>query len=155
MTRILFGDRIGRQGKIRLGCSAVLFDEKREKVLLTRRADNGQWCLPSGGVDPGESVTEACEREAWEETGLRVRVKRLTCIFSDPNRLVIYDDSDKFQIVTLNFEVEAIGEKIGLSNETTEVGFYSLPEIETMDLLNHHRQFISDVLAGQDAAFIR
>lgn len=155
MTRILFGDRIGKQGKIRLGCSAVLFDEKREKVLLTRRADNGQWCLPSGGVESGESVAEACEREAWEETGLRVRVKRLTSVFSDPNRLVIYGDSDKFQIVTLNFEVEAIGGKIGLSNETTEVGFYSLPEIETMDLLNHHRQFISDVLAGQDAAFIR
>ena len=47
MTRILFGDRICKQGKIRLGCSAVLFDEKREKVLLTRRGDTGQGCLPS------------------------------------------------------------------------------------------------------------
>ncbi len=54
MTRILYGDRIGRQGKIRLGCIAILFDEKQEKVLLTRRADNGQWCLPGGGAEPGE-----------------------------------------------------------------------------------------------------
>lgn len=155
MIRILFGDRIGRQGKIRLGCAAVLFDEKREKVLLTRRADNGQWCLPSGGVEAGESVTEACERETWEETGLRVQVKRLISVFSDPNRLVIYGDDDKFQVVVLNFEIEATGGKIGLSDETTEVGFYSLAEIEKLDLINHHRQFISDVLAGQDAAFIR
>ena len=27
MTQILYGDRIGKQGKIRLGCSAAIFDE--------------------------------------------------------------------------------------------------------------------------------
>ena len=155
MTQILYGDRIGRQGNIRLGCSAELFDVNREKVLLTRRADNGQWCLPSGGVEPGESVTEACIRETWEETGLRVRVKRLTSVFSSPDRLVIYSDGNQLQIITLNFEVCKVGGKACLSDETTNIGFYSIPEIETMDILPHHRQFISDTLAGQDAAFIR
>ena len=155
MTQILFGERIGRQGKIRLGCSAVLFDANREKILLTRRADNGQWCLPSGGVEPGESVAEACIRETWEETGLKIQVERLTSVFSSPDRLVIYSDGKRFQIITLNFEVSEIGGKIGLSDETTNIGFYSIPEIETMDILPHHRQFISDTLAGQDAAFIR
>jgi 8-oxo-dGTP pyrophosphatase MutT (NUDIX family) len=155
MTQILFGERIGRQGNIRLGCSAVLFDANREKILLTRRADNGQWCLPGGGVEPGESVAEACARETWEETGLRIRVKRLTSVFSSPDRLVIYSDGERFQIITLNFEVSERGGIIGLSDETTEIGFYSLPEIESMDILPHHKQFISDTLAGQDAAFIR
>jgi 8-oxo-dGTP pyrophosphatase MutT (NUDIX family) len=155
MTRILFGDRIGRQGKIRLGCAAVLFDEKREKVLLTRRADNGQWCLPSGGAEPGESVTETCVREMWEETGLRVKVKRLTSVFSSPDRLVIYSDGGQFQIIALSFEVELVGGKIGLSDETTDIGFYSLSEIDTMDILSHHKQFVFDTLTGQDATFIR
>jgi 8-oxo-dGTP pyrophosphatase MutT (NUDIX family) len=155
MTQILFGERIGRQGNIRLGCSAVLFDANREEILLTRRADNGQWCLPSGGVEPGESVAEACMRETWEETGLKIRVERLTSIFSSPDRLVVYSDGKRFQIISLNFEVSEIGGKIGLSDETTDTGFFSIPEIETMDILPHHRQFISDTLAGQDAAFIR
>jgi 8-oxo-dGTP pyrophosphatase MutT (NUDIX family) len=155
MTRILFGDRIGRQGKIRLGCAAVLFDEKREKVLLTRRGDTGQWCLPSGGVEPGESVTETCIREVWEETGLEVQVERLTSICSNPDRLVIYNDGNQFQIIALIFEVSLIGGEPCLSDETTAIGYYSLPEIEKMDLFPHHRQFISDTLAGQDAAFIR
>jgi len=155
MTQILYGDRIGRQGNIRLGCSAVLFDVNREKVLLTRRADNGQWCLPSGGVEPGESVSEACTRETLEETGLRVRVTRLTSIFSSPDRLVIYSDGNQFQIITLNFEVSEIGGKPVLSDETTNIGFYCILEIETMDILPHHKQFISDTLAGQDATFIR
>ena len=67
MTKVLYGERISRQGKLRLGCSASIFDEQG-RVFLTRRADNGQWCLPGGGMEAGESVTEACEREVWEET---------------------------------------------------------------------------------------
>ena len=77
MAKLLYGECIGRLGAVRLGCSAMLFDEKRQKILLTRRTDNGQWCLPGGGLDPGESVAEACAREMREETGLEVRVGRL------------------------------------------------------------------------------
>jgi 8-oxo-dGTP pyrophosphatase MutT (NUDIX family) len=155
MTQILYGDRIGRNGIIRLGCSAVLFDEHRRKVLLTRRADNGQWCLPSGGVEPGESVAEAIERETSEETGIRIQVDRLTSIFSSPDRLVIYGEGKQFQIITLNFEVRKIDGKPRLSDETTDIGFFTIPEIQSMDILPHHKQFISDTLAGQNAAFIR
>jgi 8-oxo-dGTP pyrophosphatase MutT (NUDIX family) len=153
--KILFGDRIGKMGKIRLGCSAVLLDENREKVLVTRRADNGQWCLPSGGAEAGESVIETCEREVQEETGLIVQVTRLTSVFGSPDRLVIYDDGNQFQFVILNFEVKWISGQPGLSDETIEIGFYSIPEIERMDIFSHHKQFIFDTLADQEATFIR
>jgi 8-oxo-dGTP pyrophosphatase MutT (NUDIX family) len=155
MTQIHFGDRIGRQGKIRLGCSAVLLDVNREKTLLTRRADNGLWCLPSGGVEPGESVAEACAREVWEETGLLIQTMRLTSVFSSPDRLVIYSDGNKIQFVILNFEVQSYGGEIHLSDETIDFGFYSIPEIADMDIFPHHKQFISDTLSGQNATFIR
>ncbi len=155
MIQILFGDRIGRQGKIRLGCAAVLFDEKHQNVLLTRRADNGQWCLPSGSVEPGESVSEACVRETFEETGLQVQVKRFVSIYSSPDRLVIYADGNKNQFVILAFEVELVGGQLGISEETTAAGYYSLDELEQMDIFAHHRQFIFDAMENQDAVFIR
>ena len=41
MTQILFGDRISKSGELRVGSCAVIFDEKREKILLTQRRDNG------------------------------------------------------------------------------------------------------------------
>ena len=72
-TKVLYGNRISAQGELRLGCSAILFEENRESVLLTRRTDNGQWCLPGGMINPGESVAEGCEREVFEETGLYVQ----------------------------------------------------------------------------------
>jgi 8-oxo-dGTP pyrophosphatase MutT (NUDIX family) len=155
MTRIIFGDRIGKQGKIRLGCSAVLFDKKREGVLLTRRADNGQWCLPSGGVESGESVAETCEREVWEETGLRIRVERLIGVYSNPNYLVEYTDGNRVQVIALNFEAAVIGGKIGLSNETTDIRYFPLTDIENMELVLDHKQRILDTLTSQAAAFIR
>jgi ADP-ribose pyrophosphatase YjhB (NUDIX family) len=154
MTKVIHGERIGKEGKIRLGCSAVIFDESRQKVLLTKRSDNGLWCVPGGQVEPGESVAEACEREVYEETGLEVRVIRLVGVYSNPNHLVIYPDGNKVQIVVLNFEAEITGGKLGLSNETTEVGFFTLEEMGPLKFLGRHKDRILDTIAAQQEAFI-
>ena len=154
MTKVIHGERIGKEGKIRLGSSAVIFDETRKKVLLTRRTDNGLWCVPGGQVEPGESVAEACEREVMEETGLRVRVVRLAGVYSNPNQLVVYPDGNQVQIVVLNFEAEITGGELGLSNETTEAGFFTLEEMEPLEFLGHHKERILDTFAAQKEAFI-
>lgn len=154
MTQILYGDRLGKQGKIRLGCSAAIFGEQ-QRILLTRREDNGQWGLPSGGMDSGESVAEACEREVWEETGLRVRVKRLVGVYSHADQLTIYADGNKAQIVALHFEVEVTGGELGLSNETTDFGYFTLDEIKMLEILGRHKERIMDTVANQKEAFIR
>jgi 8-oxo-dGTP pyrophosphatase MutT (NUDIX family) len=153
MTQILYGDRLGREGKIRVGCSAAIFNEEG-KVLLTRRLDNGQWCLPSGGMEPGESPSETAVREVFEETGLHVRVTRLVGVYSDPNQLVMYVDGNKVQIVAIHFEAEIIGGILGLSNETSDFGWFSLEEMEGLEMLGHHKKRIEDTLARKtEAAF--
>jgi ADP-ribose pyrophosphatase YjhB (NUDIX family) len=154
-TKVLYGDRIGKQGKPRLGCSAVLFDKTRETVLLTRRSDNGQWCLPGGMIDPGESVAEGCEREVFEETGLRVRVVRLIGVYSNPDRLTVYPDGNKSHVIVLNFEVEQVTGELGLSSETTDARFFPAAEAVQMDLFHGHAEHIRDALVEQDEAFIR
>ncbi len=100
-------------------------------------------------------MAEACAREVWEETGLRVHVGRLIGVYSSPDFLLEYADGRRHQIVALNFEVQVIGGELGLSNETTEYGYFTPDEIERMDLMEHHRQRIEDALANQVAAFVR
>jgi len=155
MTKVLRGERIGKNGSIRLGCSAAIFDEHREKVLLTKRADNGLWCLPGGGVEPGESVEETIIREVWEETGLTVRVLRLTGVYSDPDWLVVYKDDTAVQIVALNYEAEITTGEPGLSDETSDWGYFSLQEMDSLEMLLNHRQRVEDALTQQTEAYIR
>ena len=154
MTQILYGDRLGKEGKIRLGCSAAIFDNQG-RVLLTKRQDNGQWCLPSGGMDSGESAAEACEREVFEETGLSVRVKRFVGVYSHPDQLIVYPDGGKFQIVALHFEAEIISGELGLSDETSDFGYFTLNEIERLEMLDRHKERIVDTLVNQKEAFMR
>ena len=66
---LIYGERIGKLAKLTPSCGAVIFDPTRQSVLLTRRADNGRWCLPGGAMDPGESAAECCAREVLEERG--------------------------------------------------------------------------------------
>jgi len=154
MTQVFYGPRLSKQGKIRLGCSAAIFDE-RGRILLTRRADNGQWCLPGGRMESGESVAEACEREVLEETGLNVRVKRLVGVYSHPDQLVVYPDGHKAHIVALHFEAETIGGELGLSNETTDFGYFTLQALEGLEFLGRHKERILDTLEKHPEALIK
>lgn len=151
---IIFGDHIGRRGQLRVGCGAVVRDVEG-RVLLTRRADNGRWCLPGGAMEPGESVEECCVREVREETGLEVRARRLIGVYSSPNRLVEYADGNRWQIVGVWFVADVVGGSLSLSDETTAHGYFPLDEIRAMDVLEYHRTVIEDALSGREAAYMR
>lgn len=154
MTKVLYGERISKQGELRLGCSAAIFDEQR-RIFLTQRADNSQWCLPGGRVETGESVSEACEREVGEETSLRVRVTRLIGVYSYPDQLVVYRDGNKAHIVALHFEAEVLSGVPALSNETTDFGYFTREGIETLELFARHKERVLDSLEYHMEALIK
>jgi ADP-ribose pyrophosphatase YjhB (NUDIX family) len=155
MAKVIQGERVGAGAQLRVGSSAVIFDETRRRVLLTRRSDNGRWCLPGGATDPGESVEETCVREVREETGLDVRVTRLVGVYSSPNMVVEYADGNRWQIISLVFEAEVVGGQLVLSDETTAFGYFSRSEMETIDIMEHHAERIADAYAQVERAFVR
>jgi 8-oxo-dGTP diphosphatase len=61
----------------------------RFRVLLIQRKKppfEGEWALPGGFVEPGETLEAAARRELWEETGLQpVRLEQLQA-FGQPGR---------------------------------------------------------------------
>jgi ADP-ribose pyrophosphatase YjhB (NUDIX family) len=155
MAQLLYGERIGKTAKLSPGCSAIIFDETGQKILLTRRTDNGRWCLPGGAMEAGESAAETCIREVFEETTLQVEIVRLIGVYSTPQRIIEYADGNRRQLVALSFEARVIGGMMGLSDETTDIGYFSVAEIESMDIMEHHIERIQDALANQTAAFVR
>ncbi|MEM1349204.1 MAG: NUDIX hydrolase [Myxococcota bacterium] len=67
--------------------SAWALIEHNDEILFVRRAldrgRGGQWCLPGGTIWKNERPDVACVREAFEETGLRVTVRKPIAQFKD------------------------------------------------------------------------
>jgi 8-oxo-dGTP diphosphatase len=69
--------------------------------LLIRRADTGDWALPGGTLEWGETVRELIPRELREEAGVEVRsIGRLVGVFSRPDR------DPRFHGVTITVQCE-------------------------------------------------
>jgi len=68
--------------------AVILLNNKKDIVLIRRKNPpfQGQFALPGGFVDIGETVENACIREVKEETNINVRLIKLIGVFSDPNR---------------------------------------------------------------------
>jgi 8-oxo-dGTP diphosphatase len=67
--------------------------ERDGAILFTRRNHEpklGAWSFPSGYVEAFEDVREAAVREAWEETGVHIRIDGLLGIFQEPGSRVIF-----------------------------------------------------------------
>jgi len=71
-----------------LTVDAVILYEDNKVVLIRRKNPpyQGELALPGGFVDIGETVENACIREAREETNLKVKINKLIGVFSDPKR---------------------------------------------------------------------
>ena len=154
MATIIVGERVGKNGRLGVGCSASIFDVSGEKVLLVRRADNGKWAVPSGYMASGESFSEACKREVMEETGLEVNINRLIGIYTSPNLLLEYSDGNKWQLVVFHFDTELVSGELKLSEETTGFGFFSLSEINGLDMNGLDRKRVLDGFARLQNAII-
>lgn len=71
-----------------LSVDAVLFDQQGRLLLIRRKYPpyQGQYALPGGFVDYGETVEAAVQRELEEETGVRTGITRLVGVYSAPDR---------------------------------------------------------------------
>ncbi|MDT8441605.1 MAG: NUDIX domain-containing protein [Desulfuromonadales bacterium] len=68
---------------IKTSVVACIIDD-RSRVLLTRRCIEpfcGQWVMPGGKIDHGETILAALHREVREEVGLEIHVDRLLDVY--------------------------------------------------------------------------
>ena len=103
------------------------------KVLVVRRARgthaSGDWCLPGGMIDYGETVKNACMRELREETGLE-------CIHLE---FLFYQDSPPYEnggmhCINLYFHCRVNGE-VKLNRESSEFAWVGLQDMDNYEIV--------------------
>jgi 8-oxo-dGTP diphosphatase len=67
-----------------MGGACAIFDAEGRILLVRHTYGRLNWELPGGGSDPGEAPGETATREVREETGLHVRLERLTGVYFEP-----------------------------------------------------------------------
>jgi ADP-ribose pyrophosphatase YjhB (NUDIX family) len=84
--------------------NVVVVNEAGE-ILMIRRTDNGNWALPGGAIDLGESVAQAAVRETLEESGIECAITGIVGIYSDPRHVILYTSNgevrQEFSIVLM------------------------------------------------------
>ena len=113
---------------------------QNEKILLTKRDDFEIWCLPGGGVKPGESLAQGAIREVYEETGLEVRLEELVGVYS---KLGYMND-----VHSTLFTAKVIGGELRVRpGETIELRFFRSNELPKEIVFGHSRRVL-DALRG-------
>jgi 8-oxo-dGTP diphosphatase len=110
-----------------------------DRVVLIKRLYPpfaGCWALPGGFVEIGETVECAVVREVFEETGLRVSVKKLVGVYSDPAR------DPRRHTVSVCFMCRKLGGRLRSGSDSKEVGWFMLGDLP--DLSFDHLGMIGD-----------
>ncbi|MEO3781378.1 NUDIX domain-containing protein [Micromonospora sp. B11E3] len=118
--RALAGDRT----LMFVGARAVVRDNAG-RLLLIRRSDNGQWAMPAGAMELGESIADCAVREVREETGLRALRVGAFALYTGPDRTHTNMYGHTYQVFTVAFRVEDWdGDLARVTDETTDAGFF-------------------------------
>ncbi|GAB3464634.1 NUDIX domain-containing protein [Streptomonospora sediminis] len=118
-------------------------------ILLQRRRDTGQWALPGGAQDIGETPAQCAVRECEEETGVVAEVTGLLGVFSDPRHIVAYTDGE----IRQQFEVAYIGRPTGgaprVNDEADGVEWVLPEELHAFDIHPSMHHQIGRYLRGE------
>lgn len=113
-------------------------------ILLVQERADGCWCMPGGWADVGETPSEVVVREAREESGFEIALRKLVAVF-DANRsgtpLSFYH---AYKLVFLG---EIIGGEPRPSSETSAVGFFSFDSLPPLSWERTNERHLAEVAA--------
>lgn len=137
---------------VRVAVGAVVLDARAArqldvgpKVLLVRRANpplEGEWSLPGGKVEHGETLAQAVAREVLEETGVSVRVGRLLEVVE------LIDGASHFVVLDYLCEPTSFTPRAGDdARDVAWVGAYDLAEYRVTPAV---ARVVSKALSGDE-----
>jgi ADP-ribose pyrophosphatase YjhB (NUDIX family) len=117
------------------------------EILMIRRTDNGNWAVPGGAIDLGESVAQAAVRETREESGIECEVTGIAGIYSDPRHVILYTSNDEArQEFSIVLTARPLHGQPRPSRESSEVRWVRVSEVAGYTMDRSMRLRINDYL---------
>jgi ADP-ribose pyrophosphatase YjhB (NUDIX family) len=118
---------------------------QNNQILLMKREDFEVWCMPGGMIEVGEVPADAAIREAKEETGLDVRLLRLSGVYSRSN----WQNSD-YHIFVFTAEITS-GTLTPQPEEALELQFFALDALPDALLIGQQHRILDAVQNRSEA----
>ncbi|MBY9007472.1 MAG: NUDIX hydrolase [Candidatus Lokiarchaeota archaeon] len=125
-----------------IAVDAIILYKDNYIVLIRRRNPpfKGEYALPGGFVDVGETLEKACIREAKEETNIAIKVIELIGVFSDPNR----DPRGHTVSITYLCEPKNYIDKPKGLDDASHIELIPLNKLSTIDLAFDHKKILKE-----------
>jgi 8-oxo-dGTP pyrophosphatase MutT (NUDIX family) len=128
--------------------NAVVTDDEG-RILMIRRSDNGNWAVPGGAMDMGESIAQTAIRETLEETGIHCEITGLVGIYTDPRHVIHYTSNDEVrQEFSIVFTARYLSGDPTPSDESREVVWVSRDRVSDLKMDRSMRHRIDAYLQG-------
>jgi ADP-ribose pyrophosphatase YjhB (NUDIX family) len=128
--------------------NAIVSNDQGE-ILLIRRTDNGNWSLPGGAMDLGESLGQAAIRETVEETGVETRLTGISGIYTDPRHVLEYtSDGEVRQEFSVVFTAVMTGGEPTPSSESSHVEWVDPSDLSDLPMHASMKKRIERFLQG-------
>ena len=121
-------------------------------VLLIQRSDNGNWALPGGAIDLGESMAQAATRETLEESGITCAITGLVGIYTDPKHIILYtSNGEARQEFSIVLTAVATGGEPTPSSETSRVIWAPRADLDNYQMDRSMRMRVAHYLSGRSS----
>ncbi|MFI7225370.1 NUDIX domain-containing protein [Nonomuraea angiospora] len=114
-------------------CGTVTVDDTG-RILMQCRRDTGQWALPMGKMEIGETPSQCAVRETEEETGVLVEPVGILGIYSDPGHIVAYTDGEIRQEYEVMLIARPVGGQPEANDEASDVRWVEPGELHLLDI---------------------
>jgi ADP-ribose pyrophosphatase YjhB (NUDIX family) len=124
-----------------VGVGAIIIEDGR--VLLIKRGKApllGEWSIPGGMLELGETLRRGAEREALEETGVKVRATELLGVFDR----IVPDETKRtlYHYVLIDFLCQKLSGDVSAAADASDARWFTLPELDGLSLAPDTRKVL-------------
>lgn len=128
-----------------VGVGAVIVHEGR--VVIVQRGTEplkGQWSIPGGALEIGETLRQCAVREAFEETGLQVEAGEALEVFDAIHKQ--QDERIRYHYVLIDFACRVLSGELKAGGDAVQAKWVSLDELHAYEIAETAQKVITKAL---------